>query len=195
MQPQERSWKFQEVRRPSVGRRGRKKSRRKNKPTEPQLFVHLSHTSVSPVSTLVWLARGLAKSLPTLLPLPMAQDQKCFLLSLSSKEGPWPSLPGRTHHIWKRTIYLSKFAAGFFFFFLNMKKLFRHRDLNKPVWHPWIVLNHWVPPAFRPTLVPQICLPLLHVKQPSSKDVFLFYISLAISLSIYIYIFVYPIYT
>lgn len=77
--------------------RGGKTSRRKNKPTEPQLFMHLSHVSVSPVSTLVWLARGLAASLPTLVPA-MAQDQKCFLLA--------PLSPGRTHCIWKRTIHL-----------------------------------------------------------------------------------------
>lgn len=151
MQPQERSWKFQEVRRPSVGRRGRKKSRRKNKPTEPQLFVHLSHTSVSPVSTLVWLARGLAKSLPTLLPLPMAQDQKCFLLSLSPpRRDPGPLFPVAPITSGSVPYTCQNLQQVFFFFFLNMKKLFRHRDLNKPVWHPWIVLNHWVPPPFYP---------------------------------------------
>lgn len=29
-----------------------------------------------------------------------------------------------------------------------MEKLFRHEDLHKPVWYPWIVLNHWAHPAF-----------------------------------------------
>lgn len=140
------------------------------------------------MSTLVWLTRGLAESLPAPLPSPWPKTKSasCPLFS----KGPWSSHPGRPYGTWQQYHILLKIYSSFFF--LNMEKLFRHKDLNRPVWCPWIVLNHWVPPAFQPTPTPQICLPLLHVKQPSSNDISLTYISLTISLSIYIiYIYIY----
>lgn len=59
-------------------------------------------TSVSPVSTLVWLARGLSTSLPALLPPPWPKTKSA---SCSLFKGPWSSFPSCTHCTWQHTIH------------------------------------------------------------------------------------------
>lgn len=96
---------------------GGKTSRRKNKLTEPQLFMHLSHVSVSPVSTLVWLARGLAESLPILLPPPLNGPRPKVLPACSPlTKGPGPLT--RSHPLHLEAYHtLVKICSSFFFLF------------------------------------------------------------------------------
>lgn len=98
---------------------GGETSRRKNKPQEPQLFMHLSHESVSPVSTLVWLARGLAGSLPTLLP-PNGPRPKVLPACSLLRKGPGPLTWSHPLHL-EAYHTLVKICSSFFFFFFLSK--------------------------------------------------------------------------